>query len=178
MVKNLPANAEDTGYGSLIPGLGRCPGATHSSILAWRIPWTKKPGGLRSMGSQRVGHDLTTMHMRMSLEQQSLVQLIQNLLSPYFIPGTQYQRKHCTAQHCYCFSGPYRLHTIHSSLLKWRNKFSLSLNVARSNDTAAVIAFLPIGSAHSCMWSQAHTLDLVWKVEWHPLLKATVCRIG
>ena len=31
--------------------------ATHSSILAWRIPWTKEPGGLQSMGLQRVGHD-------------------------------------------------------------------------------------------------------------------------
>ena len=29
----------------------------HSSILAWRIPWTEDPGGLQSMGSQRVGHD-------------------------------------------------------------------------------------------------------------------------
>ena len=31
--------------------------ATHSSILAWKIPWTEKPGRLQSMGSQRVGHD-------------------------------------------------------------------------------------------------------------------------
>ena len=31
--------------------------ATHSSILAWKIPWTKEPGGLQCMGSQRVGHD-------------------------------------------------------------------------------------------------------------------------
>ena len=31
--------------------------ATHSSVLAWRIPWTEEPGGLQSMGSQRVGHD-------------------------------------------------------------------------------------------------------------------------
>ena len=31
--------------------------ATHSSILAWRIPWTEEPGGLQPMGSQRVGHD-------------------------------------------------------------------------------------------------------------------------
>ena len=31
--------------------------ATHSSILAERIPWTEEPGGLQSMGSQRVGHD-------------------------------------------------------------------------------------------------------------------------
>ena len=31
--------------------------ATHSSILAWRIPWTEEPGGLQSTGSQRVKHD-------------------------------------------------------------------------------------------------------------------------
>ena len=31
--------------------------ATHSSILAWRIPWTEEPGGLQSMELQRVGHD-------------------------------------------------------------------------------------------------------------------------
>ena len=37
--------------------------ATHSSILAWRIPWTEEPGGLQSMGSKRVGHDLATEHM-------------------------------------------------------------------------------------------------------------------
>jgi len=31
--------------------------ATHSNILAWRIPWTEEPGGLQSIESQRVGHD-------------------------------------------------------------------------------------------------------------------------
>ena len=31
--------------------------ATHSRILAWRIPWTEEPGGLQFMGSQRIGHD-------------------------------------------------------------------------------------------------------------------------
>ena len=34
--------------------------ANHSSILAWEIPWTEEPGGLRSMGLQRVGQDLVT----------------------------------------------------------------------------------------------------------------------
>ena len=34
--------------------------ATHSSILAWKISWTEEPGGLQSMGSQRVGYDYTT----------------------------------------------------------------------------------------------------------------------
>ena len=36
--------------------------ATHSSILAWRIPWTEEPCGLQSMGSPRVGHDWATKH--------------------------------------------------------------------------------------------------------------------
>ena len=47
----------------LIPGLGRTPeerNAIHSSILAWRIPWTEEPGGLQYMGSQRVRHDWAT----------------------------------------------------------------------------------------------------------------------
>ena len=50
-------NAGDPG---LIPG-GEDPLekgiATHSSILAWRIPWTEEPGGLQVIGSQRVGHN-------------------------------------------------------------------------------------------------------------------------
>ena len=36
--------------------------ATHSSVLAWKILWTEEPGGLRSMGSQRVKDDLVTKH--------------------------------------------------------------------------------------------------------------------
>ena len=36
--------------------------ATHSSILAWRIPWTEEPGGLKSTGSQRVRYNLATKH--------------------------------------------------------------------------------------------------------------------
>ena len=38
--------------------------ATHSSILAWSIPWTEEPGGLESMGSQRVKHDFVTENAR------------------------------------------------------------------------------------------------------------------
>ena len=65
MVKNLPASAGDVG------DVGRSLGwedplekgmATHSSILAWSIPWTEEPGGLQSIGLQRVGHDHTCMH--------------------------------------------------------------------------------------------------------------------
>ena len=57
MVKNLRARQE-----TWVQTLGREDPlekrmATRSSILAWRIPWTEKPGGLQSMGSQRVGYD-------------------------------------------------------------------------------------------------------------------------
>ena len=72
MVKNLPAvwetriqplNQEDV----LERGM-----ATHSSILAWRIPWTEEPGGLQSVESQRVRHDRATnththTHTRLTL---------------------------------------------------------------------------------------------------------------
>ena len=41
--------------------------ATHSSVLAWKIPWTEESGGLQSMGSQRVGHDsATNTHMEIN----------------------------------------------------------------------------------------------------------------
>ena len=59
MVKNPPAN------GGGLRDVGSIPGwedpledsmTTHVSILAWRIPWTEEPGGLQSIGSQRVGH--------------------------------------------------------------------------------------------------------------------------
>ena len=57
MVKNLPVRQEtrvqSLGWkDSLEKGM-----TIYSSILAWRIPWTDKPGGLQSVGSQRVGHD-------------------------------------------------------------------------------------------------------------------------
>ena len=41
--------------------------ATHSSILAWKIPWTEEPGGLQSMGSQRVRHSLVTEQQQLQL---------------------------------------------------------------------------------------------------------------
>ena len=60
VVKNLPANAGDIREVGSIPGSGKSPGGGHGNplnILAWRIPWTEEPGGLRSTGSQRVGYD-------------------------------------------------------------------------------------------------------------------------
>ena len=58
MVKNLPAMQQ-----TWLQSLGGDDPleeemATHSSILAWKIPWVREPGGLQSLESQRVGHDL------------------------------------------------------------------------------------------------------------------------
>ena len=39
--------------------------ATHSSILAWKIPWTEEPRGLQCMGSQRIGHNGTRSHAQL-----------------------------------------------------------------------------------------------------------------
>jgi len=60
VVNNLPANAG--GIETQVPSLGQEDPleegmATHSSILAWRIPWTEEPGGMQSVGSQRFRHD-------------------------------------------------------------------------------------------------------------------------
>ena len=70
LVNNLPAMQE-----TWIRSLGQEDPlekemATHSSILAWRIPWTEEPGGLLSIGSHRVGHDwsdLACMHIHLYL---------------------------------------------------------------------------------------------------------------
>ena len=59
MGKESICRGGDSGDAGLIPGSGGPPEesiATHSSIPAWRIPGTEEPGGLQSIGSQRVGH--------------------------------------------------------------------------------------------------------------------------
>ena len=60
MVKNLPAMQE-----AQVQALGQVDPlekemSTHSSILAWEIPWTEEPGGLQSTGLQRIGRNLVT----------------------------------------------------------------------------------------------------------------------
>ena len=56
-VKNLPDSAEMQVHSLVREDTLEKEMATHSSVLAWRIPWTAEPGGLQSMGSQRVRHD-------------------------------------------------------------------------------------------------------------------------
>ena len=66
----LPANARDRRDAGLVLGSGRSLEegmVSHSSILAWRIPWTEELGRLQFMGSQRVRHDWATNTFTLSL---------------------------------------------------------------------------------------------------------------
>ena len=66
IVKESACNEGDTGDMNLIPGSGRCPGEglarIVSSILAWKLSWTEEPGGLQSIGLQKVSHDWAIKH--------------------------------------------------------------------------------------------------------------------
>ena len=60
VVKNPPANAGDARDSGSIPGFGRSPGVgngNHSTILAWKIPWTEESSRLQYLGPQRVGYN-------------------------------------------------------------------------------------------------------------------------
>ena len=57
MVKHVPATRETQVHSLGQEDLLEKEMATNSSTLAWKIPWTEEPGGLQSMGLQRVGHD-------------------------------------------------------------------------------------------------------------------------
>ena len=62
--------------------------ATHSTVLAWRIPWTEKPGRLQSMGSHRVGHDCVT-----SLSFYSFFWGGKWQFTPVFLPGESHGQR-------------------------------------------------------------------------------------
>ena len=78
MTQNLSTNAGDAEDAGSILRLGGSPGegmATHSSILAWKIPRAEEPGGLQSRESQRVGHHLATELLLLLLSRFSRVRL-------------------------------------------------------------------------------------------------------
>ena len=73
MVKNPPAKQE-----TRVPSLGQEDPlekemATYSSILAWKTPWIEAPGGLQTMGSQTVGHNLVTKQQQILVSTQILL---------------------------------------------------------------------------------------------------------
>ena len=76
VVENLPANAGEVRDADSVLGWEDSLEedlATHSTILAWRISWTEKPGRLQSMGLQRVGHDWATEHVYICMHAKSLL---------------------------------------------------------------------------------------------------------
>ena len=100
--KELTCSAADVRDMGSIPGLGRAPRegmATHSSILAWRIPWIEEPGRLQSMGLQKVRHDwsdLACIHIALKkqnhLPQFSLVSwvVVTSMDSGIKVPGPDF----------------------------------------------------------------------------------------
>ena len=93
------------------PELGRSPGGGHGNplhILAWRIPWTEKPGRLQSIGVQRVRHDWSDYaHTHTHEETDSFVvfhyatlHLFSNLTSIYFIPHYSMNLQAVNFQRC------------------------------------------------------------------------------
>ena len=115
MVKNLPA-MQETGVWSLGgEDTLEKETTTHSSIVAWRIPWTGEPGGLQSMGSQRIRHNWVTWHP-----------------TPVLLPGKSHGRRSLVGcspwgrTRLSDFSFIFHFHALekematHSSVLAWR----------------------------------------------------------
>ena len=89
-VKNLPSNAGDV---DSIPGQeDPLEVTTHSSILAWSIPWTEEPGGLHSSRSQRVGHDLWTKQQQHGIT--TILRKKIGLKNPEFLPSVAHGLNH------------------------------------------------------------------------------------
>ena len=70
--------------------------ATHSSILAWRIPWTEESGGLQSVESQRVGHNWATKHSTAGIDIKAQLS-ISPLLAALILPYASEQHHPCTS---------------------------------------------------------------------------------
>ena len=88
VVKNVPANTEDLKVWSLDledPLEGEM--ATHSSILAWEIPWTREPGGPLSIGSQRDGPNWATEHTHISYSRLPVASLCSCFSHPLYVVG-------------------------------------------------------------------------------------------
>ena len=98
--------------------------APHSSTLAWKIPWTEEPGGLPSMGSQRVGHDsATNTYLLINLFCVScLEKFLYHLLKSWF-GGAEFSQVLLV---CKAFISPAYLNEILTGYRMWVVGFSLS----------------------------------------------------
>jgi len=119
--KESTCSEGDTGDACSICGLWRSPGeemTTHCDILAWKISWTEESGGLQSMGSQRLRHDLATKHSTWRPRSNTVFLILftplQNWLSNLFSfkmkPSTFFLHK----------SYFYTVRNAHWSILNWK----------------------------------------------------------
>ena len=152
IVKNLPATQE-----TWVQPLGqedplKKEMAIHSSILAWRIPWTEEPGGLQSMRSQRVGHNWATFTSLWELE--SLFS-VKDFLAPAWdgSPCYKTEKNMCGGQH-FC-SLPLRVYTVCS--LSWPlGELRRSL---RAGNCAVISQGLECCATGALLWLQPALLN-------------------
>ena len=115
--------------------------ATHSSILAWRIPWTEEPGRLQSMGLQRVGHDWATEHKHTAYTRYTRITTKKiSLCSGAQSPCLKARRNSRQARNRYWFLVPikflkrysmttiYALWYIRLSMINYRKKINFQIN--------------------------------------------------
>ena len=81
--------------------------ATHSSILAWRIPWTEEPGGPQSMGLQRIRTRLSDFHFTLSSEVRFVLRMLPLLWNHPWFPHKEYVPSSNCAPWLFCTHVPY-----------------------------------------------------------------------
>ena len=151
-VKNLPATRE-----TWVQSLGqedplKKEMATHSSILAWRIPWTEEPGGVQSMGSQRVGHDRATCT---SLWVLGSLFLGKDFLVPTWDGSPCYKTERNMCERWHFCSLPLRIHTLCSRRWPLREL----RRSTRAGNWAVISQCLECSAAGALLWFQPVLLN-------------------
>ena len=141
--------------------------ATHSSTLAWKIPWTEEPGRLQSLGSQRVGHDWTT-----SFSVRSTLGIYQQICTGQKLNkcsecGKAFWKKTCLIEHQRFYSGNASLHVLNvenslytkmiSSPVRefmWERGHMNSVNVGKSLPQSQGSRFINETYQRGALWMQ------------------------
>ena len=147
--------------------------ATHSSVLAWRIPGTREPGGLPSMGSHRVGHNWVTsqslftyMHWRRKWHP-----------TPVFLPG-EFQGQGSLVG-CHLWSRT-ESDATEATQQQQQHNHSLSSSRPRYLVNSSQNVFETSSSFHACPWNFCFVVDgwdfSCWLLDLHSLSVSNICR--
>ena len=133
--------------------------APHSSILAWRIPWTEEPGELQSMGLQRVGHDWVCAHTHTPLRNEYISFLVAQMIkNPTAMQETWVQS---LGQEDPLEKGM----ATHSSILAWRTPWTEEPGGLQSHGVAKSQTWLSDRTTmHNCTLLFSHLVvsDFLW----------------